>query len=76
MRVYFVGAQNFECPTDKGFFPDPVQCDKYYHCQNGVAKEHLCADGLVFDINIKRVNKCDQQFNVDCGDRTELRKAF
>lgn len=72
----FTGAQQFECPSDNGFFPDSIQCDKYYECQNGVAKEQLCADGLVFDGSIKRINKCDQLFNVDCGDRTELRNLF
>lgn len=72
----FLDAQDFECPSSSGFFPDSIQCDKYYRCIDGVAKEHLCADGLVFDENIKRLNKCDQPFNVDCGDRTELRKSF
>ncbi|CRL06411.1 CLUMA_CG019569, isoform A [Clunio marinus] len=65
-------AQNFECPTETGLYPDDIQCDKYYECNGGIAKEHLCADGLVFDVNIKRISKCDQPFNVDCGDRTEL----
>lgn len=69
-------AQDFECPSDRGFFPDSVQCDKYYECRGGVATAKLCADGLVFDENIKRINKCDQPFNVDCGDRTELRMDF
>lgn len=68
------GAQDFVCPKNKGFFPDSFQCDKYYECVDGIPKENLCADGLVFDENIKRYNKCDQPFNVDCGDRTELRK--
>lgn len=70
----FTGAENFQCPAETGTFADIIQCDKYYECRDGVAKEHLCADGLVFDENIKRFSKCDQPFNVDCGDRTELRK--
>lgn len=53
-----------------------MQCDKYYECSDGVAREKLCPDGLVFDANIRRLNKCDQPFNVDCGDRTELRKSL
>lgn len=69
-------AQNFECPSNKGFFPDSVQCDKYYECQEGIAKERICPDGLVFDENIKRVGKCDQPFNVEFGDRIELRKYW
>lgn len=55
-------------------YEDEVQCDKYYECNDGVAREKLCPDGLVFDANIRRANKCDQPFNVDCHDRTELRK--
>lgn len=53
-----------------------MQCDKYYECRDGVAKERLCPDGLVFDQGIRKLNKCDQPFNVECGDRTELRKFF
>ena len=66
---------DFQCPNDKsGQFKDTVQCDKYYECDDGVATERLCPDGLVFDETIRLKNKCDQPFNVDCGDRTELRK--
>jgi hypothetical protein len=70
-------AQKFTCPNNKNVqYEDEVQCDKYYDCQDGVAKEKLCADGLVFDPTIRRINKCDQPFNVDCGDRTELRELL
>lgn len=66
-------AQNFRCPNDKyGQYEDPVQCDKFYECRDGVAKERLCPDGLVFDQGIRKINKCDQPFNIECGDRTEL----
>jgi Chitin binding Peritrophin-A domain len=37
-----------------------------------VAREKFCPDGLVFDQLIRKINKCDQPFNVDCGDRLEL----
>lgn len=61
------------CPNDKrGQFQDPVQCDKYYECVDGVSTEKLCPDGLVFDETIRLKNKCDQPFNVDCGERTQL----
>lgn len=71
----FVGAQ-FQCPNDKsGQFKDTIQCDKYCECDDGVATEKLCPDGLVFDETIRLKNKCDQPFNVDCEDRTELRKC-
>lgn len=55
-------------------YEDPIQCDKFYHCEDGIATEKLCPDGLVFDPLNRKVNKCDQPFNVDCGNRLELRK--
>lgn len=69
-----VSAANFECPKPSGQFADEVQCDKFYVCDDGVAKAKLCPDGLVFDPLNRKFNKCDQPFNVDCEDRTELRK--
>jgi len=69
-----VSAANFECPKANGQFADEVQCDKFYVCDDGVAKAKLCPDGLVFDPLNRKFNKCDQPFNVDCEDRTELRK--
>lgn len=67
--------QGFKCPADRsGQFQHPTQCDKYYECDYGVATEKICPDGLVFDESIRLKNKCDQPFNVDCGDRTELRE--
>lgn len=70
--VASTSGQNFKCPEKNGQYEDSVQCDKYYECVDGVATEKLCPDGLVFDQNIRIVNKCDQPFNVDCGDRIEL----
>ncbi|XP_049782395.1 protein obstructor-E-like [Schistocerca cancellata] len=65
-------ASNFKCPEKDGLFEDSRQCDKFYDCRDGVATEKLCPDGLVFDPLIRKINKCDQPFNVDCGDRIEL----
>ena len=31
----------FECPESSGYFADPNNCMKYYHCFNGVVEEHL-----------------------------------
>jgi hypothetical protein len=70
--ILSANAQNFKCPPKDGQYEDPVQCDKFYECTDGVAKEKLCPDGLVFDPLIRKINKCDQPFNVDCGDRSEL----
>lgn len=65
----------FNCPNKDGQYEDGKQCDKYYECIDGRATEKLCPDGLVFDPLNRKVNKCDHVFNVDCGDRLELRKA-
>ncbi|XP_055615026.1 protein obstructor-E-like [Toxorhynchites rutilus septentrionalis] len=76
LTIPFLGAYagdiHFECPRENGQFEDPYQCDKYYECSDNHASELLCPDGLVFDPKIKSDNKCDQPFNVDCGDRKEL----
>ncbi|XP_059480882.1 protein obstructor-E isoform X2 [Neocloeon triangulifer] len=68
-------AAEFRCPAKYGQYEDERQCDKYYECEEGVATEKLCPDGLVFDPTNRKYNKCDQPFNVDCGDRTELQPA-
>nr|CAH0110828.1 unnamed protein product [Daphnia galeata] len=65
-------AQAFVCPPKNGQYPDPIQCDKYYICQDGVASARLCEDGLVFDQFKRSSHKCDHMHNVDCEDRTEL----
>ncbi|VVC25966.1 Chitin binding domain [Cinara cedri] len=62
----------FQCPAKNGQYEDSKQCDKFYECKDGVATAKLCPDGLVFDPFNRKVNKCDQPFSVDCGDRTEL----
>jgi hypothetical protein len=70
----FAGQSSFRCPEPNGYFEDVKQCDKYYDCQDGVAEERLCPDGLVFDPFSRKREPCDHYFNVDCGDRLELRK--
>ncbi|XP_053678905.1 protein obstructor-E-like [Anopheles nili] len=70
--VACIYAQSFKCPVKDGQYEDPLQCDKFYECIDGRATERLCPDGLVFDPTIRKINKCDQPFNVDCGDRVEL----
>ena len=72
----FFAAQSFTCPEKDGTFEDVRQCDKYYECTNGVSAEKLCPDGLVFDPFSRKREPCDHYFNVDCGDRLELRKSL
>ncbi|KAL1139154.1 hypothetical protein AAG570_009214 [Ranatra chinensis] len=64
----------FRCPEKNGYYPDPVQCDLYYHCQGGQFEEKLCPDGLVFDDNNPSHERCDTPVNIDCGDRVELQE--
>ena len=70
------GQSNFRCPEKDGYFEDTNQCDKYYDCLDGIAEERLCPDGLVFDPFSRKREPCDHYFNVDCGDRLDLRKCF
>jgi len=73
LAIINVEAAGFQCPNDKyGQYKDQTQCDKFYECIDGVVTEKFCPDGLVFDETIRLKNKCDQPFNVDCEDRTEL----
>lgn len=80
--MIFLGAEKFECPNDNGTFPHSGQCDKFYNCKNGVATEEFCPEGLFFGdgisvgTNLTRFGKCDAPFNVDCGNRTEMREIF
>ncbi|XP_046609393.1 protein obstructor-E-like [Neodiprion virginianus] len=72
LAIAAVASGAFKCPKDNGEFEDPVQCDMYYKCIDGVATQMLCPDGLVFDPFNRKINKCDHIFNVECGDRLEL----
>ena len=62
------------CKEPDGTYDDPKQCDKYFECYDGVPEERLCPDGLVFDPYSRKREPCDHYFNVDCGDRLELRE--
>ena len=70
----FIAQSNFICPEKDGLFEDTQQCDKYYDCFDGIPEDRLCPDGLVFDPFSRKREPCDHYFNVDCGDRLELRK--
>uniref|UniRef100_A0A1B0AT80 Chitin-binding type-2 domain-containing protein n=1 Tax=Glossina palpalis gambiensis TaxID=67801 RepID=A0A1B0AT80_9MUSC len=63
---------NEKCPLSDGFFPDEEQCDKYYHCVDGVHTEKLCADGMVFNDYDSNEEKCDLPYNIDCTKRHKL----
>ena len=36
-------AKDFECPNnDYGWYGDPENCIRYFHCSLGVSEEYLC----------------------------------
>jgi len=71
IAVTGVFGQAFQCPGD-GFYPDNNSCDKYYDCYNGVAKEKLCPDGLVFDYRQEAsLERCEFPFLVPCDGPTQ-----
>lgn len=76
LLFFSIADAQFKCPPKDGQYEDANQCDKFYDCQDGVAVEKLCPDGLVFDPTIRKINKCDQPFNADCGDRNQLRMTI
>lgn len=66
-------ATSFNCPTSErtGYFADPDQCDKYWDCNNGVAVELYCDDGLAFSERSRRTsNPCVYHWMADCEGKT------
>lgn len=63
-----------QCPEPNGYFADAEQCDKYYECRDGAITEKLCPDGMVFNDFSSEYEKCDLPFNIDCTQRSKLRK--
>ena len=40
------GNPDFDCPSPSGYFADPKNCIKYYHCFEGNVEEHItCPNG-------------------------------
>ena len=35
------GTPEFVCPEHQGYFADPKNCIKYYHCFNDMVEEHI-----------------------------------
>lgn len=62
LAVAIYVSLSFVCFKD-GFFPHPRTCHKYIECVGGVAYEHDCPVGSVFNINTLM---CDSPLNVDC----------
>jgi len=61
----------FKCPGD-GYFGDPKNCIKYYHCYNGAVEEHVTCqkDNYGRYMCFDDVNKwCNYRDTVNCGNR-------
>jgi len=43
------GKLDFQCPTDTGLFPDPLDCRKYYNCTNYNYITGICGDDKGFE---------------------------
>jgi len=49
-----------------GWYADPYNCRKYWHCEHGVGEHFLCKDNLLYDpINVW----CNYPDQVNCGGR-------
>ncbi|XP_022654007.1 hemocytin-like isoform X2 [Varroa destructor] len=63
----------FLCPEANGLFPDPVNCDHFYHCSNNIPFHKPCAPGTLFHPVLKI---CDHHGNVQCGQGEVLVPIF
>merc|ERR1712110_1264304 len=65
------GNPDFDCPSPSGYFADPNNCIKYFHCLEGNVEEHITCPNVngkqeCFDeVNIW----CDWPERVNCGNR-------
>lgn len=67
-------AASTSCPDRNGRYPVTNQCDAYIECNNGVAEEKLCPEGLVYNPNAGFNYPCGYPIDVDCAGRPNLRK--
>ncbi|XP_069696314.1 protein obstructor-E [Periplaneta americana] len=63
------------CPEKNGRFPSPTQCDTYIQCEDGVAEEIVCPDGLLFNAKARYfAYPCQYPVDVDCEGRAGLQQ--
>ena len=43
------GVQPVDCSVDDTRFPDPDDCNKFYHCYGGKAHVEACGEGTIWD---------------------------
>ena len=54
--------------VEDGLYPDPLDCKKFYNCYGGKAHHVDCAEGTVFNPNIK---SCDFPWNYNCESKQD-----
>lgn len=65
-------GHQFDCDAaGNGWFADPYNCRKYWHCYKGAGEHYLCpdADDGTPEVFNPSFEGCDFQGNVDCGER-------
>jgi len=68
-------VDDFSCPDEfVGFYPHLISCDKYWHCQEGIAELKTCGNGLGFldTDDTFTLEQCAELHLVECGERTEI----
>ncbi|CAK9818114.1 Protein obstructor-E [Anthophora plagiata] len=68
-------VERSSCPERNGRFPDPVQCDAYVECIDGIPEDKLCPEGLVFNPEAKFNYPCGYPIDVDCQGRPNRQPA-
>jgi len=68
-------VDDFSCPDEfVGFYPHLISCDKYWHCEEGIAELKTCGNGLGFldTDDTFTLEQCAELHLVECGERTEI----
>lgn len=65
------GDQPVDCSVEDSRYPDPNDCNKFYHCYGGVAHEERCGSGTIWNTE---KGLCDYPQNANrpechCGSR-------
>uniref|UniRef100_A0A8D8Y101 Chitin-binding type-2 domain-containing protein n=1 Tax=Cacopsylla melanoneura TaxID=428564 RepID=A0A8D8Y101_9HEMI len=64
-------SSSVSCPERNIRYPNPQQCDAYVECREGVGKEELCPDGLLFNAKAPFGSyPCQYPQEVDCEGRS------
>lgn len=63
----------YSCPEYQGLFPHPEDCQKFIHCDHGVAHVKNCPSDLHFNPQLK---VCDWPYSAGCQGYPTLQPAF